>query len=616
MNNKFFSDLSLIQNDTDQKKAYEASNNTVVIAGPGSGKTRVLTLKAIKLCNSEIHPPSGLACISYSRETVRELKKRLSEYDYKINSYDFIGTIHGFCIIHIIEPFAHLYPEYNIPIPLKISSKKVAFETFQDVLHELNITDQSISMTRLNKQRSLSIPGSSKVQLDFFDLPKQAEETYNNILRKKGCLDFINIINIATKMIREQEYVKKTLEAKFSWLLIDEYQDLGKALHEMVLELQNRTSIKIFAVGDMNQSIYGFNGAYPEFLKELNNLSNFESIALQSNYRSNQQIIKSSLDSLQLPPPGVSYQAKQRLNENAKFTFITCEAEMDEQYQTIAYKVIPKLRKNGIKLNEIGILVSSGSEVIGMANTLKSCNIPFYIVKWSFNNSDVVQWLQDCAQWCIDSNKQSFQEIFQFWKRLLKIHNETKLLNDPIVLRSEFYEILNSSKSHNYLKGWLLHFIESLSLLDLLKESSRYPDEIKNINLLLNEVNLGNLANSELKRFANLGVPNNEITITTRHSSKGLEFEVVILLGMEEGNFPDYRIQNNSKEMEEVHRLCYVCISRAKRECILVRSKVHTIPKRNGDYWVKRFASSRFWDILVKNFGNQNNNIKAENYKV
>ena len=125
MNKKFFEDLSLINNDPNQKKAFDSKGNTVVIAGPGSGKTRVLILKAIKLCKTDIVSPSGLACISYSRETVRELKKRLSEYNYTPKKSDFIGTMHGFSIINILEPFAQLYPQYNIPIPLKIASKEI-----------------------------------------------------------------------------------------------------------------------------------------------------------------------------------------------------------------------------------------------------------------------------------------------------------------------------------------------------------------------------------------------------------------------------------------------------------------------------------------------------------
>lgn len=312
MNEKFYSDQDLIRADASQWKAYNSKENTVVIAGPGSGKTRVLTLKAIKLLQSDIHYPSGLACISYSRETVRELKKRLKEYGYRSNRNDFIGTMHGFCLIHILQPFARLFPQYNVPVPMKIASDDLTWQIYYGVLDELNIDTSQLSRIVLNRQRSLSFSGSSEVEIQTNVFEVQAAELYEKRLNESGYVDFISMVNIATQMIREQDYIKQTLEAKFPWLLIDEYQDLGKALHEMILELEALTEIKIFAVGDMNQSIYGFNGAYPDFLQELNGKDDFESIPLTSNYRSNQDIIEGSLDMLAIEPPRPEYSAKKK----------------------------------------------------------------------------------------------------------------------------------------------------------------------------------------------------------------------------------------------------------------------------------------------------------------
>jgi len=380
MNEKFNSDLQLIHSDESQWSAYESKENTVVIAGPGSGKTRVLTLKAIKLLQSDIHHPSGLACISYSRETVRELKKRLKEYGYRSRGNDFIGTMHGFCLIHILQPFAHLFPQYNVPAPMKIASDELTWEIYNGVLDELQIETNQLSRIVLNRQRSLSSRGNSEVEIQTNAFEVEAAELYERRLSESNHVDFISMVNISTQMIREQDYIKQTLEAKFPWLLIDEYQDLGKALHEMVLELEALTEIKIFAVGDMNQSIYGFNGAYPDFLEELDSKDDFQSIPLLSNYRSNQDIIEGSLDMLTINPPRPEYSARKRVDEEAEFTFIVCEAEMSPQYEVVAQKVIPKLREKGISYSEIGILVASSIDVVQMATFLNDNNIPFYII--------------------------------------------------------------------------------------------------------------------------------------------------------------------------------------------------------------------------------------------
>src|SRR5689334_2330841 len=125
MNDLFFKDLELIKKDELQIEAFRSLQSTVIIAGPGSGKTRVLSLKAVALAQSYIHKPCGLACISYSRETVRELKKRLASYGYISGSKDFIGTVHSFSLLHVIQPFAHLYPQYGIKFPIKIISNEI-----------------------------------------------------------------------------------------------------------------------------------------------------------------------------------------------------------------------------------------------------------------------------------------------------------------------------------------------------------------------------------------------------------------------------------------------------------------------------------------------------------
>ncbi len=613
MNEKFYNDQDLIRGDKEQWKAYKSNNNTVVIAGPGSGKTRILTLKAIKLLRTQINPPSGLACISYSRETVRELRKRLKEYGYKNSSSDFIGTIHGFCLIHILQPFGHLFPQYGLPEPFKIASDELRREIYHGVLSDLGIEQEQLSFVDMDRQRSLSANGKSEVEIQTDAFAIEGAKIYDEKLAKTGNIDFIGIVNVSTKMIQEQEYIRRTLEAKFPWLLIDEYQDLGKSLHEMVLDLNTQTNMKIFAVGDMNQSIYGFSGAYPDFLRELRDKDNFEPIALNSNYRSNQDIIEGSLDALSLDPPRPDYAAKKRIDESAEFTFITCYAESSSQFNLIADKVIPKLMAKGIELREIGILVGSGTEVVELAIVLKLRNIPYYIVKWDFQNTDIVYWLQECAQWCLDKDSVSFDELFNFWHLQIKLHNDPRANWEIIRQKKQFYEVLEGCRVINLVAEWLDYFLKELDLVSLLQDSERYPDEVLNLEKLRNEASNRNLKAAELKRFAYLGKPENEVTITTRHSSKGLEFEAVILPGMEEGRFPFYRYEDGSREMREAHRLFYVCISRAKKECILLRSENHTIPTRRGD-WFKDFEASRFWKILAKRFANDANVFKEKNY--
>lgn len=615
MNDEFYKDLELIKKDEKQWDAYRSTNNTVVIAGPGSGKTRVLALKAVSLAKTEIHKPSGLACISYSRETVRELKKRLKQYGYIPGSRDFIGTVHSFSLLHIIQPFAHLYSQYGIPLPIKILPDDIKNGIYNSVLEELNIEDsRTLSLTDINKHRSLSLNGRSNIHAISSPLIVDGARIFETKLRQTEFIDFIDIINLSAKIINEQEYVRYSLQCKFPWLLIDEYQDLGKALHEMVLELALFAGIKLYAVGDANQSIYGFNGGYPEFLRELTDYDDINTVELTSNYRSSQHIIDASLETLSLEPPAPLYVAEKLKNDVADFLFITCEEEMDQQYQIVADKLIPNLVAKGVSLNEIAIIVDSNTQAHAMAHFLQKNNISFFIVNWNFENSAVVVWLQDCARWCSNKAQQSFDDLFRFWRKLIIDHHDSRKEWEMIRLKSQLYTVLNTSKECKDCFNWLKYVTGELNIENTLTNSEIYPNETKNIYKLFHEAKLNNLKNATTRRFANLGFPENEVTITTRHSSKGLEFEVVILLGMEEEKFPHFAHLNNPTAIAEDQRLCYVCVSRAKRSCILLRSEIYNIRTRRGDIWRKSFEPSRFWVNLYKKFGTVQNTFTHQTY--
>lgn len=611
MNEHFFRDLELIQKDKQQLSAYKVETNTVVIAGPGSGKTKILTLKAVSLLKSSIKKPCGLACISFSRETVRELKKRLKRYGYIPDKKDFLGTVHSFSLLHVIQPYAHLYPQYNVSYPIKILPYDISDQIFESVKKDMGI--DNLSLMEVNKYRSLSVSGRSKINFEFSENIVKGAQLYQNKLRKTEYIDFVDIINISAQIISEQEYVRKSIQSKFPWLLIDEYQDLGKALHEMVLELVFNAGVKLYAVGDVNQSIYGFNGGYPEFLHELTKSDEVETIYLESNYRSSQQIIEASLETLK-PDPLPKYNAQLRKEDSADFTFITCEEEMEEQYEVVAKKVIPNLVAKGISFNDIGIIAHSNAHIQHLASFLQKEGIAFYIVNWNFENSAVVVWLQECALWYSNPQEESFDNIFLFWIRLLEVHNDKRKNWEMIRLKMIFYDVINSNKENQTVFDWLTLIYKGLELKETLLNSDVYPNEISNLDKLIKEAELNNLKNATINRFAHLGIPNNEVTLTTRHSSKGLEFEAVILLGMEEEHFPSFYHLGNPVALAEDQRLCYVCISRAKNSCVLLMSKFFTIDTRRGP-WRKQFAPSRYWVDLYKKFGNQNNTFTNKTYQ-
>lgn len=586
MESKYQTKLKQVMQDEQQHAAFQSLENTVVLAGPGSGKTTVLTLKIIKLLSEVIKKPRGLACVTYSNEAAREFKKRLNEFGLRNRGNVFLGTVHSFCIAEIIIPFASLFPVYNIPLPLKIISIKKKNQLFTQVKNELYIGEKDLSITEMDSERSVNIIGKSQVKIPTYDLALKAARLFEQKLQMAGYVDFIAIVQYATILIQNEEFVRKSLEAKFPWVLVDEYQDLGRPLHEMILSLMGNTKSCFFVVGDPDQSIYGFNGAVPDYLLELAQMSTINQIKLQTNYRSNQDIIDASEVALN-PNQSRSYKAGTRKTERAQFIFKECEGDMVDQYHYVVNEVIPRNLEMNIPFEEIAVLVANKYKIKELGEILECAGIPYYAVKHEFEQTHVVTWLGHCATWLTEPSQVSFETVFAFWKGFLIRHN-FKISGPQVMLeKRKLFDLLKTSViGRERLIDWIQWVLKNTILTKVLEKSEVYPDELENLNNLINVASEGMFSDFTLRQFSQLGKPKNQITISTRHSSKGLEFETIILLGMEEGSFPSFR-SRTEKQIKEEHRIFFVCVSRAKSCCYLVRSKVvNNYIQKPSRFWI------------------------------
>lgn len=595
MNRLFYEKLEEIKCDEEQLKAYDSTENTVVIAGPGSGKTTILTMKILQLLNDEIIAPRGLACITYSNESAKEFTKRLIKLGYQKRANVILDTVHSFCISEVIVPFSYLCAD-EIPQPINIISQKNKKELFKSVIDKLEINSSGLRLSDMDRERNQAIGNASAVKTPSYDIALQAAIEYEKELKARGKCDFEKIIKCATNLIENHEYVRKCLEAKFPWILIDEYQDLGKPLHEMILTLSTTTKIKFFTVGDPDQSIYSFQGALPNYLLELGKHPNFYSVHLTTNYRSNQDIIDASKIALNIEER--NYRAGTRLGEKAEFHFIRCNHNMSDQFQYVVNKIIPEAKREGIPLDEICILLRAQSEINDLSVVMEENKIPYYKANSSFLKSKIIIWLKDCATWIVDNESISFTELMGFWMKLLS-SKDTVIKDENITEERIFlWSLLKESEQHKEsLESWLRFIIPELNLVQQVSSSSRYSNEMETINHFIDSITEKDLANYNLKEFSLLGAPNNQVTLSTRHSSKGLEFEVVVMLGMEEGSFPYYRNVDNPEKLEEDRRLFFVCLTRAKRVCYLLMSNKITSHTKFGERTHDK-EPSMFWKEL------------------
>ena len=277
---------------------------------------------------------------------------------------------------------------------------------------------------------------------------------------------------------------------------------------------------------------------------------------------------------------------------------------MDDQIEYFVKRIVPGLVENHIPYEEIAVLVGNNSECNSIALRCQKENIPYYIVKHQFNRSDFVKWVENCASWIEGDRNIVFSDIGDFWISLITVNGTIYLTDEEkLIIRERLYKILVRSKVYEKsLTQWFDYVRKALCFDKYLEQNTYFQDEIDNIDNLVKEMSGSEYQEYGIDKFSKIGKPENQIVISTRHSSKGLEFEAIVMMGMEEDHFPSYYAKNDSRLLEEANRLCFVCVSRAKRVCILMRSSYYTIETKNGP-WRKTYYPSRYWKQLYSRYG-------------
>lgn len=584
--------LKKIKSDPYQYAAYEYSGNGIVKAGPGSGKTTVIIMKIKKILSESALYPRGLACITYSNATTNHFSKKLNDIGVHERKNVVLSTVHSFCLKEIILPFGDLGGS-RVPSPLKIISDDKRKYILAFCLEKLNIK-KTYLLTDFDILRNMF--HSPLLNGKVSEQDKKIIIDYEQTLISNGYSDFSLIITDALSLISSNEYVSKCLEAKFPWILIDEYQDLGQSLHEMVIILSRKTNIKFFIVGDPDQSIYSFQGASPDYFYEIYDNPQFKQFELKRNYRTTQYLIDSTLKALNMDDR--EYESALTTENQSKISFIECEENMDSQYTYLANDLIPELLCEGIPPEEICVLLAKNKEVYDLGEIFQKNNIPYFIEGSYYMKLATASWIIRCVNYLIGKPNYYFQDIFSEWISLTRIYskqeenyfelfkvleNSRKLIKDI----SMWFEFVNSE----------LLFEELLSRTELMNEASDYERFKRSF---LNQI-------ISLEEFSEIISNTGKVSICTRHSSKGLEFGVIILLGLEEGNFPDFRVKMGTKEFREEQRVFFVSLTRAKYHCYLVRSKVISgIKKNTGTPYSIPKKPSIFWSSLRQVIENGN----------
>lgn len=561
-----------LESNPGQWDAYNSGGNCVVLAGPGSGKTKTLTIKLARFLAEDIDEPRGLACITYNNECARELETRLEALGIEASNRVFIGTVHSFSLTQIIMPYAKV-ANLGLPDGFSVATRaerSLALQRAYDKAIAGPEDPQRLDFPMGNYRRSI-LNRDSKAWQESNPRLAKLTETFEQELRALGRIDFDDMPLLAVRALKENDWLQEALLAKFPVLAVDEYQDLGRALHRMVMGLCFSAGMRLFAVGDADQSIYGFTGAHPELLQDLSNRVDVETVGLQLNYRCGTSIVNASSYAL---GEQRHYQAVDGAVDGTIF-FHPEAGQYAYQANRLITEYLPEIlaRNPDIELGDIAVLYSAAWIGDSLVKAAQGVDLPFIRTDGKAlypRGSRLMRWLELCGQWCCGGWQSGLPKFGKISKEGRRLFAETIATPEDF---ADFQRLLVETLwSHRdatlSLHDWLQHL--KASLLDSsISECRTMHDEAETLATFVARTEFaGDCSEMTLGDFAGQSGSNDALKLSTLHSSKGREFSVVVLFGMENGRLP--RANSNQAELIEARRLFYVGFTRAKRELHLM----------------------------------------------
>lgn len=561
-----------LRSNSEQWEAYESQGNCVVLAGPGSGKTKTITIKIARLLTEDVRPPRSAACITYSNACVAELRSRLRKIGVEESSSLLISTVHSFCLTELVLPFARL-AGLAVPDPLTVASPSQSSNLFARAVSRVAGTrlNPHWVRTHCDKLRRVVPDKGSREWLGWHEPQHTAiVEAYEEELLNAGCIDFDGLILTGLNLLERHAWVRAALSAKYPIIVIDEYQDLGLPLHRMVLSLMLHAGVRIIAVGDPDQSIYGFTGAKPELLRALAIMPNVQAVRLHLNYRCANKIIQASRTLLDDPPEFRSHDAREGLITQHQ-TGLDVRGQADYALR----EIVPALLNANPdwQLGDIAFLYRSYNEGNQVAEAADALNLSYFRLDNGspIPRSRLAAWLQDVAKWCAVGWKTgtvSLAELLKAWRFFRRsLVGET----DRLRARKSVVSSLFAHRGGEKQLGEWLSLLRSEFLDEMVAQEPTMADEYDMLNKLSKECDVeGKLSNFTVEIFGNQGKSPNQLNLMTLHSSKGLEFQAVIMVGLEKGDFPHYRAVEKEDDLNEARRLFYVGLTRSKNQIHLL----------------------------------------------
>lgn len=609
--------------NSDQQKAVLSTDGPMIIlAGAGSGKTRVLTYKVLYLILEKKVKPESILMITFTNKAAREMKERMEKMlsskeliadSQKLSEgLPWISTFHSMCARILRIDGGHV----GFSQKFAIYDSQDQLDTIKEAMKRLDISVRDFKpssvLATISGAKNELINANEYLNFArgyFQDTVAKIYPMYQAILKENDALDFDDLILHTIKLFQENEQVLKKYQMRFEYILVDEYQDTNRAQYILTKLL---TSIwkNICVVGDFSQSIYSWRGAdYRNLMRFKDDFPGTHTFSLSQNYRSTQKILDgaSAVISKNRSHPVLKLWTQNP--EGAAIVLYEAESEQEE----VDY-IIHTLIKNKITdLNKIAVLYRTNAQSRVIEEAFLHHGIPYILIggtKFYARKEikDILSYLRILSN---PKDMVSYKRIEKLGKgRLAKfLEYQSKLVEKN---NSETIEILdNTLKTTGYLDLYDEKDPEDLARLENIKElrsvAINFPDLtdfLENVSLVEQDYTSKNQQQTHTDQKPKF------ITLMTLHAAKGLEFPIVFMIGMEEGLFPHSRSLMDKNELEEERRLCYVGMTRAMNNLFFTYAKKRLFFGQRTANTVSRFVLELPENVISQNSGSEKDNIE------
>ena len=608
MDNALLKDLNIEQ----QKAVLATDGPTIILAGAGSGKTRVLMYKVIYLMLvKKIHPESIL-CVTFTNKAASEMKDRIITYLSKnkistIHGKPWISTFHSLCakILRIDGGHIGFSPKFVIyDTGDQIEAVKEAMSRLLISVKDFKPTSVHTTISQAKNEQISADEYPTFARGYFQETVAKIYKVYQAILKENDALDFDDLIMQTIILFKENENVLKKYQNRFEYLLVDEYQDTNRAQY-LLTRLLSAKYKNICVVGDFSQSIYSWRGAdYRNLMKFKDDYKDTQTFSLEQNYRSTQRILDgaSIIVGKNKSHPVLKLWTKNP--EGEELEIYEADNEQDE-----AEFIIRKLIEMGIKnLHEVAVLYRTNAQSRVLEEVLLHHAVPYLLIGGTrfYDRREVKDVLSYLRLISNPKDMISYKRAEKLGKgRLAKFLEYQK---NVILERPEGAIESPEIKTIELLDG-VLKATQYLELYDEKNEEERMRleniKELRSVAISFPDLTdfLENVALVEQEYSSNKeenGEKKNAITLMTLHAAKGLEFPIVFMIGMEEGLFPHSRSLMERLELEEERRLCYVGMTRAKEKLFLTHARRRLFFGQRNANTVSRFILELPEYLIIK----------------